>query len=242
MWKFSNSFLRVICFIWFISVCIIPQKKEPDKSMPEFFRNNINKPIEIDISLVEIKTVEGFEISKSSPEPYSGGYFFRYLNSAKNSRLLSEFKPNKIWEIKWQAALEPGLYPWFLLYADERIIVQNESGWQIFDTKGNQISSSAKSYGNLSIDINNKIFFQNEFSGFLQENNLNSGRIEFLVYPYFGKGYDRNVVWYDGNKFLCAGYEIPTMTHKAPPKDPEITIFEIINVGDKSLIDSDKDS
>ena len=79
------------------------------------------------MSLVEIETVRVLN-SKSSPEPYLGGYFFRYSNSAKNSRLLSEFKPNKIWEIKWQAALEPGLYPCNIYYRDERIIVQKESG------------------------------------------------------------------------------------------------------------------
>jgi hypothetical protein len=240
MWKFSNLLLKIIFILLLVSVWIFPQKKELNNPMPEFYRDNIDKPLKIDISPVNIKPVQDIHLSASHPGEYNGGYFFRYLNSMKNSRLLSEFKPDKIWEIKWQSPLDSNLYPWFLLTANDHIIVQNESGWQMFNTNGKLITSSARMDGNLSIDFKNNLFYQNDFSGFLAANNLTTGQTEFFVYPYFGKGYERSNIWYNENKFLTVGYELPVMTHKAPPKEPDITLFEVIDVQDKSLIDSDK--
>ncbi|RPI74089.1 MAG: hypothetical protein EHM47_04575 [Ignavibacteriales bacterium] len=208
--------------------------------MPEFYRDNINKPLNVDNLSIEIRPAKDAGLSLDKPEEYNGGYFFRYLNPEKNSRLLSEFKPNSIWEVKWRTALDSSLFPWFLLLANERIIVQNESGWQMFDNEGKHIASSSRTNGNISIDINNEVFYQNEFSGFLAANNLKTGKPEYFVYPYFGQGYDRNIVWYNEFKFLCVGYEIPQMTHKSSSKDPDITLFEILDVHDKSLIDPDK--
>ena len=240
MLKYLNSFHNVIIIICLASVWIIPQKKESGKFMPEFYRDDITKPIKIDILSVEIRPVTGVTITPSKPEEFAGGYFFRYLNSEKNSRLLSEFKSNKIWEIKWQAALETDLLPWFLLLSNDRIIVQNESGFQMFDTNGKSIFSSSRTDGNLSIDTKNNLFYHNEFSGFLAANRLDLGVMEFLVYPYLGKGYDRNIVWYNENKFMCVSSEIPAMTHKSSLKEPEITLFEVLDTRDKSMIDSDK--
>ena len=240
MWKYLNSFHKIFFALCFLPGCITPQEKESDSSMPEFYRDDIAKPLQLDIIPLEIKPVEDKTFSPSSLEEYPGGYFFRYLNAEKNSRLLSEFKLNKIWELKWQSPLDSALFPWFLLYANERILVQNQSGWQLFDTNGKMISSSGRTDGNLSIDHKNNLFYQNEFSGFLQANNLNSGKTEFLVYPYFGKGYERNVSWFNGNKFLCIGNELTVMTHKSASKEPDITLFEVTDITNKSEIDPDK--
>lgn len=240
MWKYLNSFHKIFFIFWFISGCITPQKKESDNIMPEFYRDNITNPISVDNLLIDIALAKDINLSQDNPEEYNGGYFFRYLNPEKNSRLLSKFKPNRIWEVKWRSALDSTLLPWFILLGNDRIIVQNESGWQLFDTDGKHISSSSRTNGNLSIDIINGMFYQNEFSGFLAANNLSTGKPEYFVYPLFGQGYDRNIVWYNGFKFLCVGYGIPQMTHKSSPKDPDITLFEILDVRDKSMIDSDK--
>lgn len=240
MWKYLNSFRKIFYIFWLISGFITPQKKESDNFMPEFYRDNITNPLEVDNLLVEIGYAKDVSLPKDDIEEYNGGYFFRYMNSEKNSRLLSDFKPNKIWEVKWRAALDSTLFPWFILLGNDRIIVQNESGWQLFDSDGKYIASSSRANGNVSIDIINGIFYQNEFSGFLAANNLSTGNPEYFVYPYFGQGYDRNIVWYNEFKFMCIGYEIPQMTHKSSPKDPDITLFEILDVRDKSMIDSDK--
>ena len=240
MWKYLNSFHKLFFIFWFIQGCVTPQKKESDNLMPEFYRDDIKKTLDVDTLVTEIKASKNINLLQSEPEKYSGGYFFRYLSPGKNSRLLSEYKTKNIWEVKWRAELDPTLFPWFLLFGDDRIIVQNESGWQMFDTSGKFIMSSSKSDGNLSIDIKNKLFYQNDFTGFLAANNLVTGENEFFIYPYFGQGYDRNLIWYNEHKFLCIGYEIPVMTHKSTPKEPDITLFEILDVRDKSMIDSDK--
>jgi hypothetical protein len=240
MWKYLNSFHKGFFVLFLLPGCITPQRKESDNSMPEFYRDDITKPLQIDVTKVDIKPVKEKSYSALEPEEYPGGYFFRYLNAEKNSRLLSEFKPNKIWEVKWQSQLDSNLFPWFLLLANDRIVVQNQSGWQLFDTNGKMISSSGRTDGNLSIDHKNSLFYQNEFSGFLQANNLNSGNTEFLVYPYFGKGYERSVLWFSDTKFLSIGNELMVMTHKSSSKEPDITLFEVTDVTDKSEIDPDK--
>ena len=240
MQKYLNLIHKLWLILFILQISLIAQEKKQNTFMPKFYRDDITKPIKIDTSPVEIISERNSDFQDAKPEDYNGGYFYRYINSAKNSRLNSDFPVNKIWEIKWKAELKNTSSPLNLLLFSDRILVQDEEGWQLFDLTGKSIKTGIKSEGNISIDQKQKLFAVNDFSGYLSLNDLETGDKKFLIYPFMGKGYDRSVIFWNKDDFTSVGYSIPTMTHKTSNVKPDITLFETIDFSDQTELDEDK--
>lgn len=240
MQKYLNFNHKTWLILFIFSIVLFAQEKKQNLFMPKFYRDDIRKPITINITPAEITPDRDYIFSNVKPDKYSGGYFYRYINPAKNSRLNSDFPVNKIWEVRWKAELKKNAFPWYLLIYDDRLIVQNEDGWQLFDQNGKLIKNGIKDEGNISIDQKQGLFFRNDFSGYLSLNDLETGDRKFLIYPFMGKGYDRSILYCDKNNFTSIGFSIPTMTHKRADTTPDITLLETIDMNNQSDIDSDK--
>ena len=201
----------------------------------------ILKPLlPLKINSLKIKTAGNkifFEDFSFKEEPKN--YLTRYLTPERNSRLESELPVNDLWELKWKADIDSSAIPWFLLIKNDRIIIQNESGWQLFDTSGKLINSGIRSEGEIKISQSKDIFYVNDPSGFIQTINLTTGKREYYFYPYLGKGFERSVIFSNGNKIVNFGFELPVMTHNSPIKIPEMNILEEIKIGSSTEIDED---
>ena len=207
---------------------------------PIFYHDNFETPVVLKINPISIKTAE----NKMLLEDYSykeeqKNYLTRYLTPEHNSRLESELPTNDLWELKWKANIDSSAIPWYLLFKQERIIIQNESGWQLFDTSGKLINSGIRSEGEIKINQSKDIFYVNDPSGFIQAVNLSTGKREYYFYPYLGKGFDRSVIFTNGNKIVNLGSELPVMTHNSPIKIPEMNILEEIKIESSPEIDED---
>ena len=197
-----------------------------------FYRDNLESPVSLKITPVKIKE----QRSKTSFKDYTyqeeqKNYLTRYLNPEHNSRLDSELPKSDLWEVKWKAELNSSTISWSLLVKNERIIIQNESGWQIFDTNGKNIADGIKYDGDIMVDPDKPVFYINDPSGFIAVVDIESGKNNFLFYPYLGKGFRRSVIYSSGNKIISCGFELPVMTHNSPIKTPELTIFELTDLG-----------
>ncbi len=237
----KSSLYKNVLFI-FLTTNINCQKIEPNKQDMDtiFYRSDLNNPVELNIKPVKIKAAG----NKISPEKYTPGenqknYLTRYLNPERNSRLNSPLPNADMWEVKWQSEINSSAIPWYLLFKNERIIIQNESGWQLFDTSGKNIANGIKAEGEILIDKSEDIFYANDPSGFIQAIDLISGERNFFVSPYLGKGFERSVIFSNGNKIISSGFELPIMTHNSPIKTPDFNIFETIVMGNSKETDED---
>ncbi|HSP88345.1 MAG TPA: hypothetical protein VLN45_09445, partial [Ignavibacteriaceae bacterium] len=206
----------------------------------KFYRNDLNNPVELNVKSVNIKSVR----SEKSINDYSPGenqkyYLTRYLNPERSSRLNSLLPTAELWEIKWKSDLNSSAIPWFLLFKKERIIIQNESGWQLFDISGKNIANGIKADGDIFIDESEDVFYINDPSGFVEAIDITTGDRKFYIYPYMGKGFDRSVIFSGGNKIINSAFELPIMTHDSSIKIPEINILETIVIGKSKETDSD---
>lgn len=211
-----------------------------DEMNTVLYRNNLNSPVTLNITPVEIKpSTEKFSVNRYSPDENSKWITSRFINTARNSRLNSSLPVNKLWEVSWKTPLNDPAIPWSLMIKDERIIIQNESGWQLFDTSGKIVFNGIKGEGDLSIDPALSLFYFNDPSGFISATDLLTGKERFLFYPYLGNAYDRTILYSSGNKIISVGKEIPVMTHNSPIKTPELTLFELVDLGNTNETDEE---
>ncbi|HSD62286.1 MAG TPA: PQQ-binding-like beta-propeller repeat protein [Ignavibacteriaceae bacterium] len=205
-----------------------------------FYHDNFGNPLTLDIIPVQIKEAgakESFKDFNFSEEQKN--YLTRYINPERNSRMNSGLPQNEVWKIKWSSKIDSSSIPWYILIKDDRLIVQNESGWQLFDTAGNLISSGLRAEGDIVINKSDKSFYLNDPSGYIQNVDLNSGKRKFYVYPYLGKGFKRSVIYTNGNEIIESGYELPVMTHNSTIKPPDMNILEQINIDNPVETDED---
>lgn len=237
----KSSLYKSILFL-LITINTSCQKIESNKQNMDtiFYHNDLNNPLELKIQPVKIQSAGSFEQLKDyTPSKNQKNYLTRYLNNERNSRLNSTLPTGDLWEVKWRSEINPSAYPWFLLLKDDRIIIQNESGWQLFDLSGKFIGEGVKAEGDILINNIEPDFYVNDPSGFMEAFDLNSGKSKFLFYPYFGKGFNRSIIFSDGSKIINLAAELPVMTHNSPIKNPELTILETINLGNSKVIDQD---
>ncbi|MDY0083288.1 MAG: hypothetical protein RBR74_08920, partial [Ignavibacteriaceae bacterium] len=170
--------------------CNYPQDKLKENKMSIlFYRTDLTTPIEILPVPIKIDTQHPVsDLPEAKPENYDDGYSLRFLNPQRNSRLKTELSKNIFWKVKWKSALNPSVLPWFILINKDRILLQNENGYVLFDNVGRMISESDFSNGNLSINKEENIFFHNTSEGLIQVRDLKTGEAKSLIYPYFGKG------------------------------------------------------
>ena len=205
-----------------------------------FYHNDLNNPVELNIKPVKIESSGNNKIIGSyTLKGEQKKYLNRYLTTERNSRLNAILPNTDIWEIKWKASLNSSSIPWCLLYKNEHIIVQNESGWQLFDSSGKNIANGMKADGEVFIDEAEDIFYINDQSGFLQAIDLNTGEIKFYVFPYLGKGFERSVIFSNREKIINSAIELPVMTHNSPIKTPAFNILETIVIGKSRETDED---
>jgi hypothetical protein len=205
-----------------------------------FYHDNLDSPLTLNITPVQIKqtgskiSFKDFNFSEEQKN-----YLTRYINPERNSRMNSVLPPNHAWKIKWRSKIDSSAIPWYLLIKNDRLIVQNESGWQLFDLSGNLINSGIKAMGDIIISKSDKSFYINDPSGYIQNVDLDSGKRKFYVYPYLGKGFKRSVIYTNGNKIIDSGFELPVMTHNSTIKPPDMNILEQINIDNPAETDED---
>lgn len=206
-----------------------------------FYQNDFNNPLSLSITPINIKlSEEKISIKDYTLSENQNNYLTQYLNPERNSRLNSVFPDSKLWEIKWRTEINSDEIPGYILFDGERIIAQNESGWQLFDTSGKHIAEGIRAEGDILINKTENIFYINDPTGFIEAIDIITGKTKFYVHPYFGKGFNKSVIFSNGHKIICISNELPIITHDTPTEYPETMLLEIIELENSRETDEDK--
>ncbi len=205
-----------------------------------FYHDSFNNPLILDITSIQIKQAGSKILFKDfNPSEEQKNYLNRFINPERNSRMNTALPPKQVWKIKWSTKIDSSAIPWFLLIKDDRLIVQNESGYQLFDLSVNLIGSGIRAEGDIVISKSDKSFYINDPSGYIQNVDLISGKRKFYVFPYLGKGFKRSIVYTNGNEIIDVGSELPVMTHNSTIKPPDMNILEQIKINNPVETDED---
>lgn len=223
-----------------LSLKIFSQPNDSVHMNTQFYISDLDNPVSLDFKSVRIKPSEEKAAFNDYEAPGgTNGYFSRYNNSERNSRLNSPLPETDLWEVKWLSSVNSSYAPWYLMIKNNRILLQNESGWQLFDISGKKIGEGTKAQGEIILSQAEDVFYFNDHSGYIQAVDLITGKEKFNVYPFLGKGFERSVIAAREDKIIIKAFELPVMTHSSTIKIPETNILEIIKLGTSRETDRD---
>lgn len=200
-----------------------------------FYQLGSDKPIKLKVPLTEIRrATESPKFSLSPIEKYNGTRR-RFINEQLNSRSPIVLNDGE-WKIKWQADLPAGFSPLAILEANERILIESDGVWFLFDKEGKKLLNGQ--LGASGIILDNENFYAADSSGLIWARSLADGKNIFGLSLYFGNVYQRIFMFRQGQKFLAFSTERDLEADT--PKFKDNTLIEAIELGNPIKIDSDK--
>ncbi|MEP6901566.1 MAG: hypothetical protein ABJA66_07430, partial [Actinomycetota bacterium] len=114
-----------------------------------------------------------------------------FVNDRLNSRL-AQTLPVGDWTVRSDTSLEPGLRPKHILHASDRIIIQGDGPWQLFDRDCNSLARGYLDSSDVLLDAANKLFYLSDAAGMIEAYNLDDGNRAFSASLLFGHAYYRS--------------------------------------------------
>ena len=138
-----------------------------------FYQLGSDKPIKLKVPLTEIRrATESPKFSLSPIEKYNGTRR-RFINEQLNSRSPIVLNDGE-WKIKWQADLPGGFSPLAILEANERILIESDGVWFLFDKEGKKLLNGQ--LGASGIFLDNENFYAADSSGLIWARSLADGK------------------------------------------------------------------
>lgn len=157
-----------------------------------------------------------------------------FINAQSNSRLITEL-PQGNWETDpdTNPELDPKLYPSFIMGANQRILVEGMSSWQIFNEQLNPVSNGVRGDSGIVLDPSTNLLFYVDLSGLIKAHSLKTGDVAFKLELCMGDEYARTFMVPNDTSILVVAVE-QVMDEESPP--PETSTIEIYTWGDLSKI------
>lgn len=205
--------------------CQAQRQDEPMNIL--FYRTDVEHPISLSVAPTAIRPAEHRVRAAAVPE--EGAYQRPLANAQRNARLPVSAE-HGVREVRWKAALDAAFAPHFVLHRGNRVVVQQEGAWQLFDTQGVPLAEGARSAGDMVIDTVQKVFYLNTHNGLLEARELSTGAVSYSLFPMFGAGYIRSVLASQEQRLWIVGTELPVMSHR-DTRPPEYTLLEVQDLG-----------
>ncbi len=191
---------------------------------------DVTEPIATDVVPTPIRTGPTGIASppRAAPEG-EAGCPRPFLNERLNSRLTASL-PEGPWEVRWRTELTELTEPHFVLQVNDRIVIQGEYEWQLFDMKGDLLTAERLGYSGVVLDGKNGLFYAADVNGFLAARELADGRVRFLLSAYYADQFRRVLFARRGDEFLIASVERRLDPHGAHP--PRQSVLEVLRLGD----------
>ena len=203
-----------------------------------FYESDWETPLQLDVEPMAIRPASA---PVSAPEVSlpqdKSGYLRPFANQSLNSRLTTAL-PEGNWEILWRTDIDETLHSTFALQAAGRILLQQETSWQLFDHNGTAISWGGRGDGDLVIDAANGLFYHCHHLGFMSAVDLFTGEQRFLISACLGKGFQRTLVSKYDRRVVILSSELPVMSGDNE-RDPEYTFVEAQELRDPPRTDED---
>ncbi len=201
--------------------------------MNSTFRDlNTNEVIELN-NLIEIWSSSSDTRLKGASPKKIGGSLRPYVNVQHNSRTgLSLPKGN--WSVQWQADIKSVGMPTFILQTQNKIVIQAEDGWILFNNEGKVIQLGPRLGGDIVLDPNLGVFYIADINSFVSTINLADGSLFSLVGASFGTKFERTLLARKENSMLIHSFAMPEPPFIGPP---DFTILELQDLGNPIEID-----
>ena len=186
-----------------------------------------------DVAAVAIRAGSGIA-TPGRAQPAPGGECLRpYINEQLNSRL-PENLPSGPWGIRWQADLEPGFPPAFILQSSDRIVVQGTGRWQMFDVNKNSIHIDNFGPSDIVLDPPNSLLYLADRYGVMEARRLADGTLSFALPISGGIEWQRGFFARRGQEFAVVSFQRAIQPHAAA--DPNAATIETQDLGNPVVV------
>jgi hypothetical protein len=207
----------------------LPEERKRMSSV--FYQPSLDQPLKLEIKPTPIRQTDKPAVRTQAPAPLQPGYIRCFANDQLNSRVRAGL-PRAEWKVRWKTALEPDVYPAFVLVGDAQIVLQGaSSAVALCDRQGRTMVTLAKGPGMVALDPSEGLFYHPDPSGLLVARLLTNAAVAFRFFPMFSKGYERRHISRSGQRMLIVSFEPAAMSHFAPLRTPEMTSFEVQDLG-----------
>ncbi len=152
----------------------------------------------------------------------------RFVTDALNSRLATPL-PTGEWSAQWDADLGDEFFATAVLFAGDRIVVEGEGRWGLFDMAGGRVARGPMLPCNLSLCAERGCFYIANTSGGLSVIRLNDGQKDAALALNFGHVYTRNYIARRGDDLLVVSTERDVDMHAHEP--PQWSTVEVHRLG-----------
>ncbi|HEX7070868.1 MAG TPA: hypothetical protein VF190_08685, partial [Rhodothermales bacterium] len=203
-----------------------------------FYKGDLETPAEVSVAPTAIRDAVTDTVAPESEGADEPVLTAPFVSPARNGRLPVP-AGRSVWEIESTVPLRDAFPAEALLYAKGRILVQQKEAWELRDESGATLAQGARDPGAVFLDVENGRFYVNDPTGFLKAHDLDTGAVQFLLYPLFGRGYVRSVLQARGDRIAFVGTELPVMSHRET-RPPAYTIMELHDVAPPIQVDDEK--
>lgn len=157
------------------------------------------------------------------------GYPRPYANAQLNSRLPETLPEDSVWEARWRVALDPFFPSPFVLQAGNRILLQGQGRWQLFDHQGMQIAIENYGDSDIVLDQEHSLAYMVDSFGRGLAMNLADAQPAF-IFPIEGTNdYRRTFLARQGDRMVVTSFMRPTNPHN--PVAPAASFAEVYHLG-----------
>jgi len=161
-----------------------------------------------------------------------------FVNDALNSRL-AQTLPEGEWTIRSSTSLEPGLRSKHILRAFDRIIIQGDGPWQLFDRDLNSLARGYLDSSDVLLDATNELFYLSDAAGMIEAYSLEDGNRVFSASLIFGHAYYRSFMARKNERMVVVSIEREIDQDAEPEDKPQSSTIEVLKFDEPQQIDQD---
>jgi hypothetical protein len=213
------------------------QSRTKEKEMNDsFYVTSPENAVKLDQTPITIQAVPANTIARATVARGADGCPRPFVNQQLNSRLAYPLGTGD-WKIQWQEDIAAGLYPSYVLEAHDRIVVQGNDRWQLFDADGKSILTAPLGPSSVFIDSANSLFYLSDENGYIAARRLSDGGEEFVFHGYFGNDFRRTLIERNEGRMLIVSIERQIDAHGR--HQPNLSVIEVQDLGAPLKINAD---
>jgi hypothetical protein len=139
--------------------------------------------------------------------------------------------------VRCSSSLEPGLRPKHILHAFDRMIIQGDGPWQLFDKDCNSLAKGYLDGSDVLLDAENRLFYLSDAAGMLEAHNLADGNRAFSASLLFGHAYYRSFIARKDERIIVVSIE--REIDQDSEEKPEKSTIEVLKFAEPQKIDQD---
>jgi hypothetical protein len=180
-------------------------------------------------------TGSGNIVSPDHADKIEGGFVRPFVNNQLNSRIPHTI-PDGEWEIGWQQSFQSVKPFQYVLQAADRIMLQGDGAWQLFDMMGKNIAVDDYGPSDIVLDPGRRIAYLVHRLGSLLAISLDDGSLEYRIPVGGTSDYRTTFFARSGNRIALTSFARSLDPHPvAPPQ--EIAVIEIVDMGNEPHIE-----